>query len=151
MLISPAIPKHTPKKLCISHYSGLDLSGNLMFVGEFSKGLPVGHCWLAKEGQGWLFGEVDKRGRFTGDNIAYIYPDLLTAITGTFHNEVKICTYVCTYVYCQLRKARGKSLIESWVTTFLPNWQLPLIFVRFISNFLCMCSNSVDSAHVILK
>ena len=33
---------------------------------------------------------------------------------------------------------RGKSLLESWVTTFLPDWQPPLIFVRFISNFLCM-------------
>ena len=46
---------------------------------------------------------------------------------------------------------RGKSLLESWVTTFLPDWQLPLIFVRFISKFLCMCSNSVDNTHVILK
>ena len=33
------------------------------------------------------------------------------------------------------RVCRGKSLIELWVTNFLPNWQLPLIFVRFISNF----------------
>ena len=46
---------------------------------------------------------------------------------------------------------RGKSLLESSVTTFLPYWQPPLIFVWFISNFLWMCSNSVDSAHVILK
>ena len=46
---------------------------------------------------------------------------------------------------------RGKSLLELWVTTFLPDWQLLLIFVRFILNFLCICSNSVDSAHVILK
>ena len=46
---------------------------------------------------------------------------------------------------------RGKSLLESWVTTFLPDWQPPLIFVWFFSNFLCMCSCIVDSAHVILK
>ena len=46
---------------------------------------------------------------------------------------------------------RGKSLLELWVTTFLPDWQQPLIFVRFISNFLCMFSNSMASAHVILK
>ena len=46
---------------------------------------------------------------------------------------------------------RGKSLLELWGTTFLPDWQPPLIFVRFISNFLCMCSNSMASAHVILK
>ena len=59
-----------------------------MFVGYFHRGLPTGYCWLAKEGQGWLFGEVDERGRFSGDNIAYIYPDLLTAITGTFEKEV---------------------------------------------------------------
>ena len=29
--------------------------------------------------------------------------------------------------------------------------RLTAIFVRFISNFLCMCSNSMASAHVILK
>jgi len=58
-----------------------------MFIGSFHRGLPTGYCWLAKEGQGWLFGEVDERGRFSGDNIAYIYPDLLTAITGTFEKE----------------------------------------------------------------
>ena len=27
--------------------------------------------------------------------------------------------------------SRGKSLLESWGTTFLPDWQPPLIFVRF--------------------
>ena len=47
--------------------------------------------------------------------------------------------------------SRGKSLLESWGTTFLPDWQPPLIFVRFISNFLFMCANSMASAHVILK
>ena len=29
-------------------------------------------------------------------------------------------------------RSRGKSLLELWVTTFLPNWQPPLIFVWFI-------------------
>ena len=46
---------------------------------------------------------------------------------------------------------RGKSFLELWATTFLPDWQLSLIFVRFIPNFLCMCSNSMDSAYVIFK
>ena len=44
---------------------------------------------------------------------------------------------------------RGKSLLDLWVTTFLPNEHSPLIFVRFISNFLCMCSNSMASDHVL--
>ena len=52
---------------------------------------------------------------------------------------------------CFLWYSRGKSPLESWFTTFLPDWQLPLIFVRFISNFLCMCSNGMASAHGILK
>ena len=47
--------------------------------------------------------------------------------------------------------SRGKSHLELWVTTFLPDWQRPLIFVQFIPNFLYMCSNSMASAHVILK
>ena len=38
--------------------------------------------------------------------------------------------------------ARGKLLLKFRVTTFLPDWEPPLIFVRLISNFLCMCSNS---------
>ena len=46
---------------------------------------------------------------------------------------------------------RGKSPLELWVTTFLSNWQPPLIFVRFISYFLCMYSDSMASGHVILK
>ena len=36
---------------------------------------------------------------------------------------------------------RGKSLWESWATTFLPDWPLPLIYFWFISNFLCTRSN----------
>ena len=51
----------------------------------------------------------------------------------------------------EIHVTRGKSLLESWGTTFLPDLQLPLIFVWIISNFLCMCSNSMASAHVVLK
>ena len=47
--------------------------------------------------------------------------------------------------------ARGKSLLELWVTIFLPDWQPSLIFVLCISNFLCMCSNGMASACVVLK
>ena len=47
--------------------------------------------------------------------------------------------------------ARGKSLLELWIIPLPPDWQPPLILVRFISNYLCMCSNSMASAHVILK
>ena len=42
------------------------------------------------------------------------------------------------YIY-----TRGKSLLGLLVTTFLPDYQPPLIFVQFNSNFLCMCSDSM--------
>jgi len=66
---------------------GLDTFGNLIFVGFYDKGLPRGSCWVAKEGQGWIYGEVDECGRFSGTNIAYIYPNLYTAIYGSFIEE----------------------------------------------------------------
>ena len=69
---------------------GLDPYGNLVFVGFYRKGLPFGDCWLAKEGQGWLFGQVDDKGRFTGTHIAYVYPNLCTAIYGTFREEILV-------------------------------------------------------------
>ena len=68
--------------------------------------------------------------------------------------------YICTWAQAtnlytpyegNIAQSRGKSLLELWVTTLLPDWQPLLIFVRFISNFLCMYSNSMVSAHVILK
>ena len=40
---------------------------------------------------------------------------------------------------------RGKSLLELWVPNFLPDCQPPLIFVRVISNFLYLCSNSMTN------
>ena len=39
---------------------------------------------------GWLFGNVDASGHFTGNDIAYIYADLTTVIYGTFANSTLI-------------------------------------------------------------
>ena len=43
---------------------------------------------------------------------------------------------------------RGKSLLELWITTFLPDRQPPLIFVRFISNFQCSCDFEVNQTNI---
>ena len=69
---------------------GMDERGNLMFVGEYSKGLPTGYCWLAKEGQGWMAGCVDARGNFSGNGIAYLYPDKATCLLGLFRDGVML-------------------------------------------------------------
>ena len=65
-------------------------TGALVFAGRYARGLPVGPCWLAREGQGWLHGAVDGRGRFTGDDIAFVYPDGGTCLVGRFEEEVMV-------------------------------------------------------------
>ena len=51
------------------------------------------------------------------------------------------------YMFYFCIHTRGKSRLELW----FPDWQPSFIFVWFISNFLCMCSNSMASALVIFK
>ena len=65
---------------------GMGENGNVVFIGEFSKGLPTGPCWLAVEGQGWLHGIVDPLGKFTGDEILFLYPDQSSCLSGRFQD-----------------------------------------------------------------
>ena len=62
------------------------------FVGTYKNGIPGGDgpCWLYKEGGGYLYGHPDANGDFTGDEIAYIYPDLYTCYVGSFQKGVMI-------------------------------------------------------------
>ena len=62
----------------------------LSFVGRIEDSIPVGICWRGLIGGAWLYGEVDKIGEFTGDEIAYIYPDLRTALVGRFINGTMV-------------------------------------------------------------
>ena len=66
---------------------GIDDRGNLVFIGSFYEGIAIGPCWLAREGQGWLHGVVDAKGRFSGDEILFLYPDFQNCLAGTFKNE----------------------------------------------------------------
>ena len=56
----------------------------LGFLCHYRSGRPRGVCWRQLIGGAWLYAEVDKAGEFTGDNIAYIYPDLTLALLGSF-------------------------------------------------------------------
>ena len=58
----------------------------LDFLGTYQKGKPHGMCWQYREGGGFLVGKVDpSNGEFTGqEGIAYLYPDLSTALLGAF-------------------------------------------------------------------
>ena len=57
----------------------------LDFVGTYKKGKPSGMCFEYREGGGWMVGTVDGNGEFTGEEaLAYLYPDLRTAMVGSF-------------------------------------------------------------------
>ena len=57
----------------------------LDFVGTYKKGKPSGMCYEYREGGGWMVGQVDGNGEFTGEEaLAYLYPDLRTAFVGSF-------------------------------------------------------------------
>ena len=45
--------------------------------------------------------------------------------------SVGVMSIVTCKIFTLKAIARGKSLLELWVTTFLPNWQLPLIIVWY--------------------
>ena len=74
-------------------------------------------------------------------------------------NDLKINLYVSNPIdyhgkplsFYNHKNGSCKSLLELWFTTFLSDWQPLLIFVQFVSNFLCMCFDSMASAHVVFN
>ena len=57
---------------------------DLKMVGWYSKGVLSGLVWYFLTGGGFLVGHVDLMGSLTGDGIAFLYPDLKTALVGSF-------------------------------------------------------------------
>ena len=43
-------------------------------------------CWQAVLGSAWLVGHLDTAGQMTGSDLAFLYPDLRTALVGRFKN-----------------------------------------------------------------
>ena len=64
----------------------------LGFVGTYTSGVPGGEgpCWEYRQGGGYLYGHPNAKGEFSGDEIAYIYPDLYTCYVGSFQNGVML-------------------------------------------------------------
>jgi len=58
----------------------------LSWIGHYRAGLPHGTCWVSMLGGGWLVGRVDDTGAFTGADIAFLYPDLSTALVGEWRD-----------------------------------------------------------------
>ena len=66
----------------------------MSFVGHYENGSPSGISWKGLVGGAWLYGNLNPMwgapGEFSGADIAYIYPDMTTAILGTFDNGILI-------------------------------------------------------------
>jgi len=77
-----------PAKLFHHSKEGLH---QLKMVGWYSKGIRYGLVWNFTVGGGFLVGHTDLMGFMNGDDIAFLYPDLKTALVGTFvMNEMKV-------------------------------------------------------------
>jgi len=60
------------------------------WLSRYKNGIPYGQCWEWKEGGGYITGCVDEEGKFTGKEIAFLYPDLQTALLGEFNDGVMV-------------------------------------------------------------
>lgn len=59
---------------------------SLTWLGHYRAGLPHGTCWTSVLGGGWVVGRVDSTGSYTGLDIAFLYPDLSTALVGEWRD-----------------------------------------------------------------
>jgi hypothetical protein len=58
--------------------------GRLVYAGLFKTGKPYGPSWKGLEGGGFLYGCVGHLGKFEGPQNAFIYPDMETALSGSW-------------------------------------------------------------------
>merc|ERR1719430_1142502 len=67
-------------------FKGFVMGSGVVWLGQYVDGVPAGHCWQAVLGQAWLVGHLDTGGHMTGSEVAFLYPDLKTALVGEFTN-----------------------------------------------------------------
>ena len=61
----------------------------MVTLSRFSQEKPSGLTWQWRSkrlAEGFLYGKVDNSGRFTGPDILYLYPDMVTGILGTWRD-----------------------------------------------------------------
>ena len=83
----------------------------------FRNGRPFGTCWKLFRCGGCVVGRVDEDGELTGGDLAYIYPDLTTALVGNFKKGELVSGQVSSlvsvrldYGAIQVTSNRGKKL-----------------------------------------
>ena len=82
----------------------------MTWVGRYKSGIPWGRCWQWREGigvhqiilfllyllfqgGGWLTAVVDSSGVFSGSKVAFVYPDLETALVGNWQDGKMVAAF----------------------------------------------------------
>ena len=71
----------------------VDTDRRVVTIGTFVRNIPSGLAWQWRSKrmtEGFLYGEVDRRGQFSGENITFVYPDFLTGLRGRFEHGVLV-------------------------------------------------------------
>ena len=82
---------------------GFRENGEMCLVGLFKDGTPHGPFWKMLTGKAFMYGTLDRMGRFTGGRIFYLYPDISTSICGSFKDEELTKGHQCTLHGLELR------------------------------------------------
>jgi len=77
-------------------FKGVVKGSGLVWLGHYADGVPVGTCWQAVLGDAWLVGQLDSLGQMTGSEIAFVYPDLKTALVGEFKDGELVLAFSST-------------------------------------------------------
>ena len=125
MMSCTGLPGETPLAGCdmTVSYRYFSRSGRLKLAGCHRDGRPVGSWWRLVRGGGCVVGELDQAGQLTGHDIAYIYPDHLTALLGQFCDGVMVARGggVCWLLVAAVLGGAGTSASDQWL-----GW--PLLF-----------------------
>jgi len=73
-----------------------DADKKFEMAGMSRNGKPFGTCWKLMPGGGYIVGRVDPECEFTGNSIAFIFPDYRTCFHGAFENSSMKCTKAVT-------------------------------------------------------
>ena len=71
----------------------VDTDRKLVTIGTFVRNIPTGLTWQWRSkrmAEGFLYGEVDRRGQFTNGEVVFVYPDFLTGLRGKFLHGVLV-------------------------------------------------------------
>ena len=87
----------------------------------YQNGLPFGQFWHFCRGGGYLVGRLDQFGDFSGRDLAFVFPDLRTALYGTFRRG-RMVSAVTARVRNLVRRDNMVSLIFSTESTSSYTW-----------------------------